>query len=257
MSERMKRRLPAIAAIAALAALTGFILANRKHSQAKVDTGETRRTVGAAAAELKALRPSSVDDPLVRQGLERLRHSRYVWWVWLIRSDGQIVFSNAAFANSGSVEELALEETRRVLSEMPENFLSRRQQIALLAASAIQREGEHNDILRQMIWPLLGRDDHELGFIGVAYEANASLGAFPGYGYAAAVLMIPLGLMVYWLALVWWVFLDAKVRGERAWVWAMFVLLGNLAALFAYLLARQPHPRCREGIATDSSVASG
>ena len=62
------------------------------------------------------------------------------------------------------------------------------------------------------------------------------------YGYATALFLVPIGLMVYWLVLPWWVFLDAKARGERAWVWAMFVLLGNLVALFAYLLARHPLP---------------
>ncbi len=32
-------------------------------------------------------------------------------------------------------------------------------------------------------------------------------------------------------------------RGERAWLWAAFVLIGNLAALLAYLITRSPqHP---------------
>jgi hypothetical protein len=37
-----------------------------------------------------------------------------------------------------------------------------------------------------------------------------------------------------------WVWLDARARGERAWVWAVFVLLGNLVALITYILARRP-----------------
>jgi energy-coupling factor transporter transmembrane protein EcfT len=104
-----------------------------------------------------------------------------------------------------------------------------------------------------MVRPLGDGDDVELGFVGVSYDANPTLEGFPGFGYAVAVLAIPIGLMVYWLALVGWVFLDAKVRGERAWVWAMFVLLGNLVALFAYLLARQPRPGCRQGSIPNSS----
>jgi hypothetical protein len=39
------------------------------------------------------------------------------------------------------------------------------------------------------------------------------------------------------------VWLDARARGERAWVWAVFVLLGNLVALITYILARRPRPR--------------
>jgi len=253
MSERLKRRLPAVAAILFLAALTGFIIVNRMRRQMTVEPGETRRAVDAAVAELQTLRPSSLDDPPYRLALEKLRRAPYVAGIWLIRQDGQITFSSARFADRGRVEEWATEETRRVLSEMPEDFLTPQQNMALLAASAIQREGEHNDVLRQMVRPLRGRDDAELGFIGVSYDASPMLGSFPGIGYAIALFLIPIGLIVYWLMLPWWVFLDAKARGERAWVWAMFVLLGNLVALFAYLLARQPEPGGRECIAPNSS----
>jgi hypothetical protein len=49
-----------------------------------------------------------------------------------------------------------------------------------------------------------------------------------------------LALAVYWLCLPLWVWLDARERGERAWAWAVFVLLGNPVALPAYILARVP-----------------
>ncbi len=253
MSERLKRRLPAVAAISFLIALIGFIIVDRSHRQMSVESGETRLTVDAAVAELQAMRPSSLDDPHLRPALEKLGRTQYIAGVWLVRADGQIMFSNARLADLGRVEEQATEETRRVLSEMPEGFLTPQQRIALLTASAIQREGEHNDVLRQMVRPLRGGDDADLGFIGVSYDANPTLGSFPGMGFAIALFLIPIGLIVYWLMLPWWVFLDAKVRGERAWVWAMFVFLGNLVALFAYLLARQPEPGNREGISPNSS----
>jgi hypothetical protein len=254
MSENLKRRLPVAAAISVLAALIGFIVVSQTHRRVSFDSGETRRTVDAAVAELQAMRPSSLDDPPFQQALEKLRRARYVAAVWLIRPDGQIAFSNARFADRGRVEEWATEETHRVLSEMPEGFLTPLQRTALLAASAVQSEGEHNDVFRQMVRPLRASDDTELGIVALSYDVNPGLGGFPGFGYAVAVLVIPVGLMVYWLALVGWVFLDAKVRGERAWVWAMFVLMGNLVALFAYLLARQPHPGCRQGSVPNSSL---
>jgi len=253
MFKRLKRRLPAVAAISVLAALAGFLIANQTHRQMLVDSGETRRTVVAAVAELQTIRPNSLDDPLFRQGLEKLHSSQYVAGVWLIRSDGQIAFSSAKCADRGRVEEWATKETHRVLSEMPEGFLTPQQRIALLAASAIQSEGEHNDVLRQMVRPLSGGDGTELGFVGVSYDANPALGSFPSFGYAVAVLVMPIGFAIYWLALVGWVFLDAKARGERAWVWAMFVLLGNLVALFAYILSRQPCRLGRDGIVPNSS----
>jgi hypothetical protein len=243
MSERLKRRLPFVAATAVVVALISFIIVNRQRRQFLVDTGETRRVVESAVAELQALRPSSLDEPSFRQALEKFRHAPHVGGVWLIRPEGQIALSTVQFANRGRVEEWATEETRRVLSEMPEGFLTPQQRTALLAASAIQSEGEHNDVFRQMVHPLRGGNDVEVGFVGVSYDANPALGVFPGYGYASALFLIPIGLMVYWLMLPWWVFLDAKARGERAWVWVLFVLLGNLVALFAYLLARHPSPK--------------
>ena len=241
MRERIQRSLPAIAVVALAVAIASFLVVDRQLREFKVESGETRRVVDAAVAELQTLRPASLDEPGFRQALDKFSRSRYVNGVLLIRLDGHIAFSTVRFLNnSGSVQDLALDETRRVLSEMPEGFLSTQQRIALLAASTIQREGEHNDIFRQMIRPLRNGNDVELGFIGVYYAASPDVGGFPGIGYAITLFLIPIGLLVCWLALPWWVFLDAKARGERAWVWAMFVLLGNLVALFAYLLARRP-----------------
>lgn len=243
MSERLKHRLPIVAVIAVVVGLISFPIVNRQVRQAHVDTGKTRPIVDATVAKIQALHPSSLDKPSFRQALEKLPHTQYVFGVWLIRPDGQIAFSNVGYANHGRVEEWATEETQRVLSEMPEGFLTPRQRIAFLAASAIQSEGEHNDVFRQMIRPLQSDSGAELGFIGVSYNINAASSSFPDYGYATTLFLIPIGLMVYWMVLPWWVFLDAKERGERAWVWAMFVLMGNLVALFAYLLTRLPLPK--------------
>ena len=240
MSKRLKHRLPIAAVIGLAIALISLFIVGRQVGQAHVDTGETHPVVDAAVAKVLALHPSSLDEPSFRQALEELRHSQYVVYIWLIRPDGRIVFSNAGFAHHGGVEQWATPETQRVLSEIPEDFLTPQQGMALLAASAIQSEGEHNDVFAQMIRPLLSTDGTELGFLGVSYDISTSLSAFPGYGYAFALLLVPIGLMVYWLMLPWWVFLDAKARGERAWVWTLFVLLGNLMALFAYLLTRHP-----------------
>lgn len=242
MAERLKRLLPFGAAVSISIALTGFVLVNQVRRLASVDSGATSRAVEAAVAERLAIRPASLDEPRFRQALETLGRERYVAAVWLIRADGRIVLSGAKRASRGDVEEWATAETRRILSELPEGFLTPPQKTALLAASAIQSEGEHNDVLRQMVRPVRAGDDTVPGFIGVAYDAGSEVGSFPGLGYAVALFAIPLGLAVYWLSLAWWVLLDARARGERAWVWALFVLLGNLVALVAYLLVRQPRP---------------
>ena len=243
MSERLKYRLPIVAVIAVVVSLISFSIVSRQVRQAHIDAGETRPVVDAAVAKIQELHPSSLDEPSFRQALEKLPQTQYVFGIWLIRPDGQIAFSNVGYANHGRVEEWATEETQRILSEMPESFITPRQRTAFLAASAIQSEGEHNDVFRQMIRLLKNDSGAELGFIGVSYNINAASSDFPGYVYATALFLIPIGLLVYWLVLPWWVFLDAKERGERAWVWAMFVLMGNLVALFAYILTRLPLPK--------------
>lgn len=243
MSEQIKRRLPLVAVVALVAALAGFFVVGRKLSESHVESGETRQVVDAAVADLLARCPAALDDPAFRQALNQFSHGRYVVYVWLIRPDGQIAFSTAPSAKHGHLEGVdrsATEETRRILSEVPEGFLTPQQRMALLAASAIQSEGEHNDVFRQMIRPLRGEGDVDLGFIGVPYAASPDGGTFPGAAYAITLLLIPIGLLVYWVSLAAWVFLDAKACGEKAWVWAMFVLLGNLVALIAYLLTRHP-----------------
>jgi hypothetical protein len=245
MREHLKRSLPFISAASLLVGVVCLFVVARERRHFLTDTGETTRAAEAAVAEIQSLHPDSLDVPQLRPALQRLAKTRPVAWVWLIGADGQIRFSTAPYANRGQVEEWAFDETRRVISEMPAGFLSPQQRVALLAGSAIQREGEHNDVLRHIIRPLPDKQDTNLGFIGVAYDINSQGGGFPGFGYAIPLLLVPIGLLVYWVTLPWWVFLDARARGERAWIWMLFVLLGNLVALLAYLLAR--HPQGMEG----------
>ena len=46
-------------------------------------------------------------------------------------------------------------------------------------------------------------------------------------------------LILFWLSLPAWMVLDAQKRRERAAVWGLFGLLGNMIALVVYLLVRQ------------------
>jgi hypothetical protein len=240
---KWKCSLPIIAVVALVVAIAGLFLVGGTLNGPRVESGETQQSVDAAVAKLQSSHPDSLEAPAFREAVEKLRHARFVVYVWLIRPDGQIAYSTAPSASHGRLEgvgESATKETRRILSEMPEGFLTSQQKTALLAASAIQSEGEHNDVYRHMIRPIQNGNDMNVGFIGVAYATSPGEDAFPGVPYAITLLLIPIGLLVYWLALPGWVFLDAKGRGEKAWVWAMFVLLGNLVALFAYLLTRHP-----------------
>jgi len=48
-----------------------------------------------------------------------------------------------------------------------------------------------------------------------------------------------IGLILFWLSIPAWMALDAQKRRERAAVWGLFGLLGNMIALVVYLLVRQ------------------
>ena len=48
-----------------------------------------------------------------------------------------------------------------------------------------------------------------------------------------------IGLILFWLSIPAWMTLDAQKRRERAAVWGLFGLLGNMIALVVYLLVRE------------------
>ena len=48
-----------------------------------------------------------------------------------------------------------------------------------------------------------------------------------------------IGLTLFWLSIPAWMTLDAQKRRERAAVWGLFGLLGNMIALVVYLLVRE------------------
>lgn len=242
MRKRVKKLLPVIALIGALGALIGFVLLSYQRASFLVDTGQTRPAVEATVAQVQALHPTSVDDPALQRAVEEALHAPYVATVWLFAPDGRIVYSagSTAIRAQGSAEALATDETRRVLETLPQDALTERQRTWLLAASAIQAEGEHNDVYRHMVRAVHAPDDSVVALVGVAYDVSPAVGAEPALGWIGALLGWLLAVGVYWLALPLWAFLDARDRGERAWVWATFVLVGNLVALIAYVLARAP-----------------
>lgn len=248
MSDRtlsIKRILPWVALVCGLIALASVIALTQTRNTALIDTGVTRPAVVATLDRLQALQPSSLEDPTFQQAVKAARDEPYVATVWLFAPDGRIVWAGGSTALSapapGTAEERATAETRRILATLPEGALSAEQRTLLLAASAIQAEGEHNDVYRHLLRPITAPDGTVVALVGVAYDVS-DWGGAPSAGWVALLLGGLGGFGLYWLALPLWVWLDARQRGERAWVWAVFVLIGNLVALLAYLLVRPPRP---------------
>lgn len=258
MLDQFKRLLPVTALVGALVLLIGFGLVSHFRQPLVTETGETRLVAEAALAELQALRPSSVDDPVFREALAETPRKPHLASVWLIAPDGRFVCALGGTAESTpagrTAEELATYETRRVLSTLPDDALSQQQRTWLLAAAAIQREGEHNDIYRHLLRGMRDADGRLVGLVGLSYQASA-VGVGPAYN--VSLLASLTGLAMYWLSLPLWVLLDARQRWDYAMVWAIFVLIGNLVALIAYLLARSPRPRTAPASSSVSESLSG
>ncbi len=248
MSDRtlsIKRILPWVALIGGVIALACAVALTQIRNAALTDTGVTRPAVVATLDRLQALQPGRLEDPAFQQAVKAALDEPYVATVWLFAPDGQIVWAGGSTAQSapapGTAAERATAETRRILATLPEETLSAEQRTLLLAASAIQAEGEHNDVYRHLVRPIAAPDGTMVALVGIAYDVSDWAGT-PSAGWVALLAGGLGGFGLYWLALPLWVWLDARQRGERAWVWAVFVLIGNLVALLAYLLVRPPRP---------------
>ena len=246
MRNRLKRCLPATAVVGAVMFMATVVISAGHEQAFLIDTGETRPVVEETLEQLQAMRPVSVEDREFRQAVEGLLQTRYVSSVWLFAPDGRKIYSagsTAAFGRTLAAEELASIDVRGALDTVPEKELSQEQRAMLLAASAIRAEWTHNDICRHLVYPIRSADGSTVAMVGVNYAVTG--GAHRGIsplGFFLGALARLIGFLLYWLSLPLWVLLDARERGDHALVWALFVFLGNLVALIAYLLVRSPEP---------------
>jgi hypothetical protein len=241
MFNRSKITLSAIAMVTPLVTVICIIITSIFLAPLCVDTGQTIPLVKTTLAKVTELRPTSLDDPELLRTLGEALKASNIATLWLIGTDGQIVWAAGSTAEStpvgSTVETLATDDTKRIISALPQEILNQNSRLWLLAASAIRREGEHNDIYRHLLCPIQFSQNNQTAILGVAYLASA---AKVGWIYKCVLLIGIASLISYWLSLTLWVFLDAKEHGDRAIIWAAFVLVGNLVALMAYILTRPP-----------------
>jgi hypothetical protein len=239
MDEKLKQVLPTIAVFGALLALISLVILSVKRQEILEDTGETQSSVEGTLAEIQTSQPNSINDQSFQEAITQAEGALYIANLWVFSPTGEILQGNQAF-NRGSVKQLSTEETKRILATLSGDILSDEQQIVLAAASVMQAEGEHNDVYRHILREVRAADDKLVALVGASYDVNPSVGTSPGVVWILLILCIVAGLSLYWFSLPIWVWLDARTRGERHWVWAIFVLFGNLVALIAYILARVP-----------------
>jgi hypothetical protein len=251
MTDNLKRLLPMVAVICVCIWAVCVVALGISKASLPADSLQNRSSAEQSLAELAELRPASPDDPAFRRALDEMLAQPLIATVWLLTPDGRVLVSRGATAMStpqgSTVAELATDDARQLIDVVPARALTGEQKTWLLAASALRREGDHNDIYSHLLRPITGVDGSVVALAGIAYRHSDWT---PGLGWMSGVFLAGLSLLVYWLSLPLWVLLDARERGERAAAWSIFVLFGNLIALTTYLLARVP-PRLA-GVQEDS-----
>lgn len=235
----------AAGALLAIALLAGMVASSML---AQFKAGETRETRTAAEQMLGQLQAAVVDGgaaslegPAV---LTPLRNAPHVGTRILVDANGRVIESNIR-RDGGQVAGLGTPYVARVLAALPTGTLDPGQRLLIAVSDAVQAEGEHADIYGYTTRLLVDAHGNPVGAVAVGYERNAT---GPSPLYNGLLLGSLLALVLYWLALPLWVFLDARARGERAWLWAVLALIGNALGVITYVLMRRPSllacPQC-------------
>lgn len=165
--------------------------------------------------------------------------------LWVVNDRGSIVYFGKERPDQTSVEKLAPEEVHRLLQGLPQGLLQPEQRLAILTLAAVQDENQRGK--RNQIHSEVRRIQG--GWLAVAAQnPHAQLHpSYRQYGYSDSTrrflhwqsMAIGFSLLLYWLSLPGWVALDALKRQERAALWGIFTLIGNLIGLLVYMLARK------------------
>jgi len=243
MHGKLMKILPRISLIGFVITVACLVFLQIKRSEIIFDSPENRQRGVKYLEQLRALNPDSINDPQFLNKVDETINASHIASIWVYDDKGKCIVSKGSTANQVSIQDRATDEIKRVLKALPVDALTIRQVVLILAASAISAEGEHNDIYRHLVQEIENKDGEVVSIVGIAYNLLGSTGP----SWKTVIILGLLSIILYWLSLPLWVYLDARQRGERARIWAIFVLIGNLVALIAYLLVRQS--------ATDNSVS--
>jgi len=159
---------------------------------------------------------------------------------WLISEKGEIVYTKGMMAQStplhSNVYGFEDAQSRGLIAAVECNIDSVQKRIMLVAAS-LRCEGEHNDMIGHLVMPLKTSSNVLVGFVGVAYDLDYLKPPFQNY-YLIIIALI-FCFLLYWLSLPLWVYFDCRENNNKYILWALFVLIGNIPALIAYLISNR------------------
>ncbi|MBA4385977.1 MAG: hypothetical protein C0410_14655 [Anaerolinea sp.] len=240
MFKKLKKYLPWITLISLLVAAVLILVYSTNRQNNLVESPETLTAANQTIEAITSLQPDKITDVAFIEAVDQKRSEKYISQIWLFDQDGILVYPTDMPYSGESAEETAVRQVKQMLSTLPERTLTSEQRMLMLVGSAIQAEGEHSDVYRYRVASLKSESGSIIGYLGLAYDISSFLSSPPQAGYIMTLFGLLISLGVYWLSLAVWTYLDARDHGERAIVWLIYVLIGNVVALIAYLLARNP-----------------
>ena len=205
MRSKLIKILPWVALVSFLVGIGCLVYLSIQRGEITTDTGETRRAVEKTINELLDNPPESLEDEEFLARVEAAEEEPYIVSISF--------FGSSLHFTSDSTYSYELTNCFPVIN--------------------------HQDVFAYMVRFINASNGSWAGMLSVTYDKNPKVSE-PGLAWKVAVIVGFAGVAVYWVSLPGWVFLDARQRGERAWVWAIFVMLGNVVALLGYLLVRSP-----------------
>ena len=232
-----KKWILVISVVGIIAAISVIIFSGLNRSRMLVDTGETRLSVTSSMNQILPQTAKSAEDQSLINAANELEDEPYISSVWVVDRNGKIVLHVKGPGKQGeNVKDINRGEMARVLEAIEEGTFSDLQKLQLFTVGAIRSEGEHNDVFRHLVHQINNQDGNVVALIALAYDVNPYVSE-PGITATILTLVIPLGIIAYWLGLSLWVFFDSRARGESALLWGFFVLITNLVGLIAYLIS--------------------
>ena len=163
--------------------------------------------------------------------------------LWVTNAHGLIVYYGRHNPRVRNVAGFSLNNLNEILYAVPEDLLSPIQQTAILLPAAMSNQHGGNILVE------MARVKDGLVAIAVAPArlppSKLSLGQHwekkerLRLWWNIITLVALIGLILFWLSIPAWMTLDAQKRREKAAVWGIFGLLGNMIALVVYLLVRE------------------
>ena len=158
---------------------------------------------------------------------------------WLVSERGEVIYAKGVMAAStplnSNIYSLVDAQNRGLIDAIECNVDSVQNRIMFVAAS-IRREGDHNDIYGHLVMPLKTSSNVLIGFVGVAYSLDDSKPPIQNYVISIALIIC---FLLYWLSLPLWVYFDCREKNNKYILWTIFVFLGNIPALIAYLISNK------------------